>query len=80
MVGCDTCKEWYHCACVCMAKAQVDKLDTYICIRCSLIHSFDDTATKVAQIINKWMVPDDAIRARDVAISKVCPPLDELFF
>ncbi|GMK58414.1 hypothetical protein CspeluHIS016_0504460 [Cutaneotrichosporon spelunceum] len=34
MVGCETCDNWFHPACVGLTEAQVDMLDVYICTAC----------------------------------------------
>ncbi|KLT39001.1 PHD-domain-containing protein [Cutaneotrichosporon oleaginosum] len=34
MVGCETCDNWFHPACVGLDEAQVDMLDVYICAAC----------------------------------------------
>ena len=60
MIGCDgkygknTCDEWYHFQCVGLTEAQAEKLDSYVCLRCSLNQSFRNSARIVAQITNRW--------------------------
>lgn len=71
MVGCDTCKEWYHCACVGLSKAAADKMDSYSCIRCALVSSFESCANSAALTVNRWMVPENVARWRDQAVNKV---------
>lgn len=36
MIGCDSCDDWYHLACVNLTPAQADKYDRYTCVRCAL--------------------------------------------
>lgn len=71
MVGCDTCKEWYHCACVGLSKSQAEKLDKYICIRCLLIYSFDEAGAHAGRICNKWMLPENISSHRISSTNKV---------
>jgi hypothetical protein len=71
MVGCDTCNEWYHCACIGISKSTADKLDSFSCIRCTLITSFENSAVTAAQTVNRWMVPENVARWREQASAKV---------
>lgn len=71
MVGCDTCKEWYHCGCVGLSKAAAEKMESYSCIRCNLQASFEWCANNAAQTVNRWMVPENITRWRDQVVAKV---------
>ena len=71
MIGCDECDEWYHLQCVGLSQAQADKLERYLCIRCTLRQSFNNAAMLAAQSINKWMNASDVLRAREQRLSKV---------
>lgn len=66
MVGCDLCDEWYHLPCVGLTKAQADRFDKYVCLRCTLYTSFSQGAVTAAQTINAWMNPDEITRAREL--------------
>jgi len=65
MIGCDTCKEWYHYSCIGMTKIQADKLDKYSCVRCQLLYSFDQSAVAAGVIVNRWMNVDELINSND---------------
>jgi hypothetical protein len=55
MIGCDNCEDWFHFNCAGLSKAQADKCDKYICVRCILKLSIDQCVERVAKIVNKWM-------------------------
>eukprot|EP01035_Chromulina_nebulosa_P019402 gene19402-25275_t len=65
MIGCDTCKEWYHYSCIGMTKIQADKLDKYSCVRCQLLYSFDQSAVAAGVLVNRWMNVDELINSND---------------
>ena len=65
MLCCDTCEEWYHTPCFGISKAQADRIDKYICIRCTLKQSFAKAANAAADGINMWVDPDAAIELLD---------------
>ena len=71
MIGCDECDEWYHLQCVGLSQAQADKLERYLCIRCTLRQSFCNAAMLAAQSVNKWMTPLDVLRSREQRLNKV---------
>lgn len=71
MIGCDECDEWYHLQCVGLSQTQADKLERYLCIRCTLRQSFHNAAMLAAQSVNKWMVPSDVLRAREQRLNKI---------
>lgn len=70
MVGCDTCDEWYHFACVGLSLVMAEKCEKYVCVRCALHTSFLQAATMAAQVTNKWM-NNEHFRSRDAAYQKV---------
>lgn len=71
MIGCDECDEWYHLQCVGLSQTQADRLERYLCIRCTLRQSFLNAATLAAQSVNKWMNPLDVMRSREQRLNKV---------
>ena len=54
MIGCDGCEEWYHGACVGVTEEQANKVDKYVCLRCSALRIYKENATTVAGILRKW--------------------------
>lgn len=71
MIECDKCHDWFHFACVGLAKAHAEKLENYICIRCHIENSLIVCAEDNAKIINKWMKPEDVFKAREVYLQKI---------
>ena len=64
MIGCDECDEWYHGPCIGITQAQGDKMDKYVCVRCSVKRVYRTSCGKVATIIRKWCDPKDLSKAR----------------
>ena len=64
MIGCDGCEEWYHGPCVGISQEQGDKLDKYVCVRCSTLRVYKDNATTVAAILRKWTSAKNLSKAR----------------
>jgi PHD-finger len=71
MVGCDECDEWYHFQCVGLTQLQAEKVDKYVCIRCSLKNSFKQAAVLAAETTNKWSSSEDVSRSREAKKMKV---------
>jgi hypothetical protein len=70
MIGCEECDDWFHLTCIGITKAQADKIDKYICLRCSIRQSFHSTAVNVAMITNRWMSNDELLKWREIRRSK----------
>jgi hypothetical protein len=51
--------------------AQADRIDTYICLRCLIVSSFNGTFTQVSAIVNSWMTPEDAVTLLESKRQKV---------
>jgi hypothetical protein len=54
MIGCDTCDEWYHGSCIGITEAQGEKIEKFVCVRCSLKKVFNMCCTKTASVVRKW--------------------------
>ncbi len=71
MIGCDTCEDWYHLDCVGFTKAQADKIDKYLCIRCSMRASFTSTISSVAMVANRWMNNEEIAKIKELRKQKL---------
>jgi hypothetical protein len=71
MIGCDLCGEWYHYGCVGMSQSQATKVEKYVCLRCTILLSFQEAARQVAAITNKWMRPMEVVKQREINKNKV---------
>jgi hypothetical protein len=70
MIGCEECDDWFHLNCIGLTKIQADKIDKYICLRCTIRQSFHTTAVNVAMITNRWMSNDELLKWREMRRSK----------
>lgn len=68
MIGCDSCDEWYHCACIGISASQADKCEKYQCIRCVLKKMYKDCAQDALQIVVKWKNPKELNKNRKSAL------------
>jgi len=64
MIGCDICDEWYHGACISVSAVQADKVDKYICLRCSISKVYEGCASSIAGSIKKWSDPGELKKSR----------------
>ena len=64
MIGCDECEEWYHGACIGLTEAQADKLEKFVCIRCSIKKMYITSSNTIAAVIRKWCDPKELSKAR----------------
>lgn len=64
MIGCDTCDEWYHGSCIGITEAQGEKIEKFVCVRCSLKKVFHMCCAKTASVIRKWCDPKELSKAR----------------
>lgn len=64
MIGCDECGEWYHGPCIGVTQAQGDKMDKYVCIRCSVKRIYEVSCNKVVTVIKKWCDKKELSKAR----------------
>lgn len=66
MIGCDGCDEWYHGPCVGITQEQGEKIDKYVCVRCSTFRVYKDNALAVAGILKKWTNVKNLAKHRSV--------------
>ncbi|EJK67154.1 hypothetical protein THAOC_11852, partial [Thalassiosira oceanica] len=64
MISCDTCGEWFHGECIGVTPEQASKVEKYICVRCSTLKVYNDSASVVATIIQKWSGPKGLTKSR----------------
>ena len=55
MIGCDSCDDWYHLSCVGVSSVQAENIENYLCIRCSIKNSFNESVVQCFKITNIWM-------------------------
>lgn len=65
MIGCDSCDEWYHNACVNISKSGAERQPEYVCLRCLLKTQFINAMTNAACLVNRWQYPEEVQRAQD---------------
>jgi hypothetical protein len=70
MIGCDECEEWYHGSCIGISESRADRVDKYVCVRCSLKNIFKASATTVSDVIRKWTSRKDLKKSRQVEAQK----------
>lgn len=70
MIGCDECDEWYHGRCIGVSESRADRVDKFICIRCSVKNVFTSSAKIAAGIIRKWTSQKDLKKSRQVEYQK----------
>jgi hypothetical protein len=70
MIGCDECEEWYHGSCIGISESRADRVDKYVCIRCSLKNIFKASATTLSDVIRKWTSRKDLKKSRQVEAQK----------
>lgn len=70
MIGCDECEEWYHGTCIGISESRADRVDKYVCVRCSLKNIFKASATTVSDVIRKWTSRKDLKKSRQVEAQK----------
>jgi hypothetical protein len=71
MIGCDDCDEWFHGACIGVSETRADKVDKYVCIRCSVARVFKNSALDIAGVIRKYCSGKDLRRTRQVESQKL---------
>ena len=64
MIGCDSCDDWFHGACVGVSESRAEKCETYQCVRCSLKLFHTSCASSVANLIKKWTCGEELERCR----------------
>mmetsp|Transcript_11570 Transcript_11570/g.21629 ORF Transcript_11570/g.21629 Transcript_11570/m.21629 type:complete len:2140 (-) Transcript_11570:138-6557(-) len=64
MIGCDDCGEWYHGPCIGVTQAQGDKMEKYVCLRCSVKRIYETSCNKLAAVIRKWCDKKELSKAR----------------
>jgi hypothetical protein len=70
MIGCDDCEEWFHGACIGVSETRADRVDKYVCIRCSVARVFKNSASEIAGVIRKYCSGKDLRRTRQVEAQK----------
>jgi len=64
MIGCDTCDEWYHGSCIGITEAQGEKIEKFVCVRCSIKKVFHICCSKTTSVIRKWCDPKELSKSR----------------
>jgi hypothetical protein len=70
MIGCDDCDEWFHGACIGVSETRADRVDKYVCIRCSVARVFKNSASNVAGVIRKYCSGKDLRKTRQIEAQK----------
>eukprot|EP00934_Nitzschia_sp_Nitz4_P003000 Nitzschia sp. Nitz4//scaffold59_size112058//52291//59043//NITZ4_004109-RA/size112058-snap-gene-0.34-mRNA-1//1//CDS//3329555123//2990//frame0 len=70
MIGCDECEEWYHGSCIGVSESRADRVDKFVCMRCSIKRVFQNSATGAVGIIRKWTNTKDLKKSRQVEYQK----------
>ena len=70
MIGCDECEEWYHGQCIGVSESRADRVDKFVCVRCSIKNTFKASAKTCIGIIRKWTSLKDLKKARQVEAQK----------
>eukprot|EP00981_Chlorochromonas_danica_P011721 scaffold4233_cov180-Ochromonas_danica.AAC.12 len=66
MIGCDSCDDWYHLACVNLTPAQADKYDRYTCVRCALRSSVAKYALSYHSSLSLTAFPSHSVYMHDL--------------
>jgi len=70
MIGCDECEEWYHGYCIGISESKADRVDKFVCVRCSVTRAFKGGARDAVGVIRKWTCLKDMKKARQVEAQK----------
>lgn len=70
MIGCDECEEWYHGQCIGISESRADRVDKYVCVRCSVKNVYRTSASTAAGIIRKWTCRKDLKKSRQIEAQK----------
>jgi hypothetical protein len=71
MLGCDSCDEWYHGACLNLTEHQAEKAEKYYCVRCSIEKVFKESAEIGLDLCNKWNNRDECEKQRQAKLLKL---------
>jgi hypothetical protein len=70
MIGCDSCEEWFHGSCIGVSESKADRVDKYVCIRCSVKRIFKSSARDIVSIIRKWTNDKELKKSRQTIAQK----------
>lgn len=70
MIGCDECEDWFHGSCVGISESRADRVNKFVCLRCSLSKTYKASALEIVDVIRKWISKKDLKRIRQVETQK----------
>jgi hypothetical protein len=70
MILCEECQDSFHATCLGMSKVRAEKLERYVCIRCSLKKIFRSSSSTIAGIVKKWTSDKELHKARQIEFQK----------
>lgn len=70
MIPCEDCKDVFHASCLGLTKARAEKVDKYLCLRCSVKKMYRTSSSTIATIVRKWTDIKELTKARQVEVQK----------
>lgn len=70
MIACDECEDWFHGPCVGVSESRADRVNKFVCLRCSLSKTHKASASTCVDVIRKWVSKKDLKKARQIESQK----------
>ena len=70
MISCEDCKDSFHASCLGFSKSRAEKIEKFVCVRCSIKKAYQTSAATIAGVVRKWTNDKELHKARQCEAQK----------